>query len=54
MEKYIEIPFANQFKVIISNVDGEVLASLENPNGYVVSDRAIEKEWLDHLKEVVG
>lgn len=53
MTSFIEIPFTNGYRVIISKGD-YVFVALENPAGYVVSDRKLTKEQFKTLEGIIS
>lgn len=53
MEKSIEIPLPNGYKIFIdNNGDKGIMVGLINPNGYTVSDRILTEETAEFLKKV--
>ncbi|MGG0667808.1 hypothetical protein ABE073_04680 [Lederbergia citrisecunda] len=52
MGDYAEINFANGWKIAISN-DGNVLVSLVNPYGYIITDKILSDEQTKELLNVV-
>ena len=58
VEKSIEIPLANGFKVFIDNSDNKttkgVLVGLINPDGFIVTDRVLTDESAEWLRKVVA
>lgn len=52
MDDYTEINFANGWKVAVSN-DGNVLVTLVNPNGYIVSDLKLSDEQTKAMLNVI-
>lgn len=47
------VKFANGFEVNIFGINGEIVISLINPNGYVVSDIELKGKQLEEFKELV-
>ncbi len=53
MENYIEITLANGYKIIVSKGD-HVFIALENPNGFITSDKKLSDDEVEKLREVIN
>lgn len=52
IKNFIEIPFANGFRIIIGK-GSSVVVSLENPDGYIISDNSLTDRQVEKLSEIL-